>query len=380
MRIVIDARMYGLKHAGIGRYVENLVINLLSVDKSNEYVLLVRKEEYEEIRKRLLVISGNKVKLFVVDARHYTVKEQLVLPLILSKLKPDLVHFPHFNVPVRYSGKYVVTIHDLLWHEMKGKEVTTLPDYMYDIKYLGYRLVFANAIERAQKILVPSEWVKNKLISTYRVLDNKIKITYEGVDTTYNDSQNKTVGSTQLLNKYNLTQPYIIYTGSAYPHKNLTILLQAVKEIKNLQLIIACSRNIFLDNLNGLVNKFCMKDKVILPGFVTDGDLKLLYQNALAFVFPSLSEGFGLPGLEAMASGCPVIVSDIPVFKEIYQNSVLFFKPTDSSDLAEKINSLILDKSLIKVLREKGLIQSKKYSWQKMAQETLKVYESCYSL
>ncbi len=372
MKIVIDARMFGVKHAGIGRYVENLIKQLLIVDSSNDYTLIVRKEDHEKIK--------NNVKIVIADARHYSVKEQLLIPSLLAKENPDLVHFPHFNVPLLYQGKFVVTIHDLLWHEMKGREVTTLPSYLYDIKYAGYRLVFANAVKRAQKILVPSIWVKNKLKDTYKDIDDKkIVVTYEGVDDIYIKDQKSKIKDQNLLEHYNLNKPFLIYTGSAYPHKNLNKLLEAIKKL-DLQLAVVCVRDVFYKKLETEINNHHLNDKVKLLGFVSDEELTILYQYALAFVLPSLSEGFGLPGLEAMSSGCPVLCSDIPVFREIYANSAVYFNPKNENDIANKIDSINKNADLRNELIKKGFLQAKKYSWEKMARETKKIYESCNSL
>lgn len=374
MKIGIDARMYGLKHAGIGRYVENLVKNLLVVDKSNEYVLLIRKADVEKC-----TMDSVKCKIVVAEARHYSVKEQLLFPYILEKEKLDLVHFPHFNIPLFYPGKFVVTIHDLLWHETKGRDVTTLPSYLYGIKYAGYRLVFANAVKRAQKLFVPSKWVKKKLISKYNIHSDKVIVTYEGVDGKYIESRGLKVDGREVLEKYGVTKPFFIYTGSAYPHKNLSRLLDAVKKVSRnkIQLAIVSTRDVFWEKLEGEVREKDLRNEVKLLGFVPDADLKVLYQEALAFVFPSLSEGFGLPGLEAMASGCPVVSSNAGSLPEVYADAAVYFDPSSVDDITKNLQLIMNNEQLRNDLRKKGLEQAKKYSWKKMARETLIVYEQC---
>lgn len=180
--------------------------------------------------------------------------------------------------------------------------------------------------------------------------------------------------------------PYFVYVGNAYPHKNLERLVQAVvllnKEVKEkVILAIASSRSVFTRKLEKNIKKLKASDDVKLLGFVPDEDLKILYKNSLAFVFPSLSEGFGLPGLEAMAAGTLVLASEIPVFKEVYKENAIYFNPLDFSSIetvmkdvlcmsAEKRNKLII----------KGRNFAKRYSWSKMAQETLNIYEGCARL
>lgn len=174
MKIVIDGRLYGLENAGLGRYVINLVDQLSKIDKQNSYVLLLRKKYFES-----LVLPSNWKKI-LADFRHYSFAEQLLLPKIIKKEKPDIVHFPHFNVAILYNGKFVVTIHDMLMHKFTGLSATTLPTLFYYIKQSIYKIVFTIAVTRAVKIIVPSETVKNDLIDYYKIDNRKIEVIYEG--------------------------------------------------------------------------------------------------------------------------------------------------------------------------------------------------------
>ena len=175
MKILIDARLYGLENAGLGRYTMNLVQGLIELDKENKYIILLRKKYFNKLR-----LPDNFQKI-LVDFRHYSLREQLELPKIIKKQNPDLVHFPHFNVPLFYCGDYVVTIHDIVMHKNWGRQATTLCLPLYLIKRLGYRLVFDLAIKRAKRIIVPSKFVKKELIGFYRLNPNKIEVIYEGV-------------------------------------------------------------------------------------------------------------------------------------------------------------------------------------------------------
>jgi glycosyltransferase involved in cell wall biosynthesis len=376
--------MYGLKHAGIGRYVENLVNKLLAIDDNNQYILFVRKEDEKWFRVDVVGNNREKVKIVVVDAKHYSLKEQVIFPYILFKQKVDLMHFPHFNVPILYRGKYIVTIHDLLWHDTKGGGVTTLSPFFYTIKYLGYRIVFSNAVKRAIKILTPSNWVKNKLLIAYHIDSNNIHVVYEGIADRYlqkNDGLKdiKQKASILLKNKFNITKPFFIYTGSAYPHKNLEILLLAMVEFKDYQLVIACARDVFWEKLKVLVLKYSLTNQIRLLGFVPDEEIKILYKEAAAFIFPSLNEGFGLPGIEAMACGCPVISSNRTALMEIYRNAALYFDPLNVVELKGCMKK-ILNLKTKSIFASKGYLLIKQYNWLQTAKETLKVYESCFSL
>ena len=377
MKIVIDARLYGLENAGLGRYVINLVKEIAEIDKKNNYVIFLRKKYFNELK---LPENWKKV---LTDFRHYSFLEQILLPFYIYKEKPDMVHFPHFNVPIFYFGDYIVTIHDLLMHSFKGIEVTTRNKCFYLLKRLGYKIVFGVAVKRSKKILVPSNVVKNELADCYKLHSNKVDVTYEGLDEKFVDSNLK---EDKVLEEFNIEKPYLIYVGNAYPHKNLDKAIEAVKvfnndEKKNLTFAIVSSRNIFVQRLKEKVDKTNSDSFIKILGFIPDNKLGVVYKNSLAFIYPSLSEGFGLQGLEAIASGTLVLASDIPVFKEIYNGHVLYFDPLRVDSIKDAINkAFVIDVEQRKRIIAEGKSFIKRYSWDKMARETLSVYENCASL
>ena len=174
MKILIDGRLYGLENAGLGRYLMGLINELSKIDHKNEYVILLRKKYYDSLN---LPDNWKKVP---ADFRHYSLAEQIKLPGLIKKENPDITHFPHFNVPLLYGGKYVVTIHDMLMHKFAGLSATTLPVPLYYFKQLIYRFVFAVSVSRSVKIIVPSKSVKNDLLSHYKLDSRKIEVIYEG--------------------------------------------------------------------------------------------------------------------------------------------------------------------------------------------------------
>lgn len=175
MRIVIDARLYGLENAGLGRYSMNLIEELQKLQDNNHYMVLLRKKYFDK-----LSFKGNWQKV-LADIPHYTLAEQIKLPGLIKRFKPDLVHFLHFNVPVFYKGKYIVTIHDLLMHKQRGLEATTLTPSRYFLKRLGYKFVFGETVKRAVKIIVPSQTVKDEVAYYYKLSPDKIIVTHEGI-------------------------------------------------------------------------------------------------------------------------------------------------------------------------------------------------------
>lgn len=402
MKILIDCRFWGPKDTGLGRYTKNLVENLLAIDNKNNYCLIFRqKADYEKLCNNLPALKINRLFDYkILNVVHYSLKEQLIFPWFISQLKPDLIHFPHFNLPFFWQGKYIVTIHDLIKHQSKGMATTTRHPWIYFLKYAGYKLVIKQAIKTAKKIIVPSEAVKKEMITTYKVSQEKIAVIYEGVDNQYQISQPKAGRSRaenikykiseKVLQKYKIKKPFVIYTGNVYPHKNIRRLILAVKMVNSvrvnchqtpIKLVIVCGRSIFLNRLRKEIKELKAESFVLLPGFISDNKLKFLYSKAELFITPSLMEGFGLPALEAMATGCLVICSNIPVFKEIYDKAAIYFYPENVEDIKEKIiNTLNLSLKMKEQIRKEGYKQVKQYSWRKCAEETLKTYEGCFSL
>lgn len=365
MRILIDARLYGLEHAGLGRYAINLVNELAKIDIENEYILLLRKKYYES-----LSLPKN-FKKVLADFRHYGFKEQILLPKIIFKEKPDLTHFLHFNVPLAFKGKYIVTIHDLQMHKQKGVDTTTLPIYQYALKRAGYKVVFNKAVKKSLRIIVPSQFVKKELMGVYKISDEKVVVTYEGVDEFWAEK----FADKDILARYNLPEKFFVYAGNAYPHKNLKRAVEAVSGVTGTVLAISCARSIFTQRLEKLVDEMHAQNKVKLLGFVPDEDLRVLYKKSVAFLYPSLMEGFGLPGLEAISAGTLVLASDISVFREVYKDNVIYFNPFDFTSIQKAIENALA----ISEARRKEIIKSaqefiSRYSWEKMAKETLQVY------
>ncbi|OQX50659.1 hypothetical protein B5M47_03530 [candidate division CPR3 bacterium 4484_211] len=369
MTIAIDARFWGLEHAGLGRYAINLIRNLAEIDQKNTYYLLLRKKYFQES-----LGLPNNFKPILAEISYHSLTEQLKLPLLIRRLNPDFVHYLYFIVPILSSKKFVVTIHDLIKHKHSGGEATTLSKPAYYTKYLAYHLDMWWAAKKSTRLIVPTQYVKNELAAYYKIKEKKITVTYEGVDPQITIAE---ANIKKLLSKYNLTKPYLIYVGNVYPYKNIPRLLDALKLLpKGLSLAVACARSVFWEKLQAIIKEREMSNRVKLLGFVPDADLGTLYRESLAFVSASLDEGFGITPLEAMASGTPAIISNSACFPEVCGNAALYFNPYDPKDIAEKIGQVLDNPQLRSELIRRGQENLKRFSWRKMAEKTLKVYNS----
>jgi len=376
-RLGIDCRLAGREHAGIGRYSENLVREIIRINQDKNFFTFVlffrdlnqaRSVLGEDIYKKP---SKYQLEIILSDIRHYSLREQLTLPKVYRQAKLDLLHVPHFNIPVFYRQKLVITIHDLLWHQQKGMGVTTLKPPVYYLKYLAYLVVVKQAIKKAKFILVPAQTIKETVSKYYRHSQEKIVVTREGLASAYQKNL-------QLISQKDLAKKRIkkqlVYTGSLYPHKNLVLVIKALKKLPKYQLLIVGSRNVFQTQMRKLVARYKVKRQVKFMGYVPDEKLIKIYQNSMALVQPSLSEGFGLTGIEAMASGTAVLASNIPIFKEIYQDSAFYFDPKDPESFLAALEKLKFSKR--QDIISKNLKFAKKYRWQDLAQLTYRVYVS----
>jgi len=375
MKILIDARFYGLENAGLGRYTMNLLKELAAIDKNNKYIILLRKKYFNSLN------LPDGWKSVLADFRHYSLAEQIKLPRIIYSEKPDLVHFLHFNSPGFFRGKFVVTIHDLIMHK-QGRNASTLPLPLYLAKRLFYKYIFRHSVKSSVKIIVPSKFVKSQICQYYGTEEQKIIVAYEGLE----EKMLSNVSYEGVREKYKLDSAYFIYAGNTYPYKNLERVIEATVFLnqslkKKVLFAIVSGRGVFLQRLEKSVAKLNAGKYVKLLGFVPDADLGALYKGSVAFVYPSLSEGFGLQGLESIAAGTLVLASDIAVFKEIYADNVLYFNPYDFSSIVGSMKEALEMKPSVRIeIIKKGREFIKKYSWAKMAQQTLKVYEDCYRL
>lgn len=359
MKIVIDARESGTTS---GRYVDKLLEYLQIIDKTNEYHLLLkshRLESYKNLPANFHALECN--------VKEFTFAEQTKLLSHISTIKPDLVHFPMVQQPIFYRGKTVTTMQDLTTLRFTNPSKNLV---IFKLKQIVYWLVNYVAVRKATKLIAISEFTKNDVMKTLRYSrPEKFTVTYEAAD-----ELPKSDESVQGL----FSKKFIMYVGRHQPHKNLERLVEAHQKLLLNQpdLILAIVGK--KDATTEILEKKALNkgyENIVFTGFVTDSQLRWLYENTACYVFPSLSEGFGLPGLEAMVHGAPVASSNATCLPEIYGDAANYFDPNNIDDMANKIDEILSDGNLRKDIVDKGYAQAKKYNWKRMAEQTLTVYE-----
>ena len=368
MKIGIDARMLATGF-GLGRYVEQLILGLQEIDDENQYIIFVRKIDEEKIKK-------DNFRQVVADIPWYGWAEQVKFLKIINRERLDLMHFPHWNIPFFYRGDFVVTLHDLTMFHFPRPEATTLGPLKFFIKDRAHRLIVKRAARAAREIIATSIFTREDARATLGVAADKMTVIYQAPFETINNKQ-LTINRELILDKYKISQPYVLYVGAAYPHKNLPGLLRAWRILMDkykgdYQLVLAGKDSYFYNQLKpGLARQPSVRH----IGLVSDQELDALYTRARLFVFPSLYEGFGLPPLEAARHGVPVAASAASCLPEILGEGAAYFDPQNYEQMAAVIFQTLTDEERRHALRDKMKLELTRYSREKMARETLAVYQ-----
>ncbi|MDR3643002.1 MAG: glycosyltransferase family 1 protein [Candidatus Doudnabacteria bacterium] len=366
MNIGIDARMLGTGHGGIGRYVLELVTNLLAIDKQNQYFIFLNDKERGLLADR----ADNRVRLISCNIRHYSLGEQFGFNRLLNKFPLDLMHFPNFNFPVQYKKPFVVTIHDMVHHKISGHKRS------HFLHFLAYKKVISLAARNSRAILTVSETSKSDIVSYLQVPAEKISVIYEGSSLKTEVPENRAV---DVKRRYLLDKPYFLFVGVLERKKNVVNLTRAFDKFLQkyhvkMDLVIVGKSDPHYPEIKHSALDIKHPEHLVFTGRVDDGELEALYKGAYSFVSASLHEGFGLPGVEALAFGLPLLVSNTQVFNEIYDNAAIYFNPLDPEDIAEKMNLLVRDSQFYQQLQGKSFQRSLLFDWKITAQKTLEVY------
>ena len=365
MRIGIDGRVLGFKQIGGARsYAYNLIANLARIDPENEYVIFHGLPQDLSFGKR-----NFRTKVIRVPAYKF-LKEQLVLTYEVTKEKLDIFHSPFYLPPLVRLSKTIFTILDLNPDENPG-----LYQDKNMVAYFGkWR---KRAAKETDRIITISNYVKGKVEESLLISRAKVKAIHLAHDERFRKVA-KNDPKDRIRKDYHINGDFLLYVGHIQPWKNVNRLIKAFSLIKKRgikeRLVLAGGKGWAAKEIETLTKELGLKGEVIITNFIPDDDLPLFYQAASAFALPSLMEGFGIPVLEAMVCGTPVVCSNATSLPEVAGDAAVFFNPLDISEMAEAIFRILTDEMLRKDLVAKGLKRSKEFSWEKTARETLEVY------
>jgi len=361
MKIGIETNILSMDKAGAAVYTRELIKHLKLADNINSYYYL---DFGLKIRKGNLFLS--KAENIIRD----TLWMQFALGYELKNKKIDLLHCPAFKAPLRCPVPLIVTFYDI--HILKNPK-----DYNPWLR-LYCKFMLRKIAASATRIITISEFSRNDIAETLSVPKEKIAVTYCGINDKFS-----VITDTDLKNeiwkKYKFKKRFILYVGALQPRKNIPLLLKAYSELKkngtfDYELVIAGSTGWRNKNIFVLIEKLGLKNDVMFLGYVPEDDLPVIYNLAEFFVYPSFFEGFGMPVLEAMACGCPVISSNTSSLPEVIGEAGIMIDPNNIEDLKDAMIRMTQDHSLKNEMREKGIKRAKLFSWDKCARETLEVY------
>ncbi len=353
----------------MGRYIVELTHSLPAFDPQNTYYIYVSKKNksYFTLSEKNIVVKT--ISSFWCFLFFKIIWEQFFLPFSLWKNNVQLYHGTGFTLPFFKSKKmrYVVTIADMTFFSH--------PKYHTWWKVFYFQHMIPPTLKKADIVIAISENTKSDVMKMIKISPEKIKSIYLGVDEKFLPQQEKEYK--EILKKYSIPKPYILFVGMLEPRKNLDGLLRAyapLKERLNHHLIIVGKKGWKYEPIFETVKKLELQNHVHFLGYVPDEDVPALYSAATCFVYPSFYEGFGIPIIEAMACGCPVITSNNSSMKEIAGNAAILVDPYNITDIQNAIELLIADKAIRIKKRKEGIIQAKKFSWEKMVFKTKEVY------
>jgi glycosyltransferase involved in cell wall biosynthesis len=385
MRIGIDARSILNPEKGdaigVGHYTYQLIRHLLKIDKENEYVIFfdfrVREKDVKKFSQ-----DNVKVKFYPYsDYKKYLpgAYSEILGTATLQKEKLDVLHSTSaFNrIPMSYTGKTVVTFHDM--------SMFSIPQYLSAVKRTRNKAIANLMGHKADKIIAVSNSIKNDVENFIGKSNAKTEVIYSGLDQRFFEEAEIPAG--KVLGKHDITKKYILFLGTLEPSKNIARLLEAFAKFKSqqknknngkfeYQLVLAGKRGWLSQEYFQIIKDLGLHKDVVFTGYVIGDELVPLFRGAEFFVMPSLYEGFGMTVLEAFATSTPAILANVSSLPEIAGEAAYFINPLDTNDLVSAFTKFSMDSVLRKSFVEKGLIQAKKFDWEKTARETLDIYKS----
>ena len=365
MRVAIDARK--LHDFGIGTYIRNLLRHLARIDHDTEFVLLCTEADLG-----VAAQLGPNFRSVLEPSPNYSIREQIHVPWVLRRERPDLFHAPHYVLPAAIHCNSVVTIHDCI-HLM-------FPQYLPNrMAYAYARAQMWTAAHRSDCILTVSDASKRDILHLFNIPPEKIVVVYNAIDAHFSVTPHPDAVA-RVRERYQLDHRFLLYVGNIKPHKNLVRLIEAFSELRtgdleDLKLLIIGDEISKLPALRHAVHRHKLHKHVRFLGYVPDDQLAVLYRLAAVFVFPSLYEGFGLPPLEAMASGTPCVVSNVSSLPEVVGDAAVLVDPHDIDSIVDGLRCVLTNPARADNMRRKGLERAREFSWERSVARTLEVYK-----
>ncbi|MDH4330652.1 MAG: glycosyltransferase family 4 protein [Candidatus Moranbacteria bacterium] len=375
MKIGIDIRNIGRQRTGSEVVVLELTKNVLKLDRENEYFLLTDTDDkaiLENIKKALELDGKNNAKIVSLKAKNKFVWAAWVAPRYLHQNKLDVYH-AEYILPlfIPKETRAITHIHDVSFKAHK--------EFIKKSDLLFLNILIPLSLKKAHKVIAISEFTKEEIIKYYGVKSEKIELIYNAVQTSRESSR---ITSSELRQKYGLPEKYILYVGTLQPRKNIPALIEAfgkiAEKISDTKLVIAGNKKAhnFDKKIDETIKKNDLEDKVVFTGFIDEKDKADVFALAHVFAYPSFYEGFGLPLLEAMNEGVPVIAADSSSLKEIGGDACMFFDPADLDDFSQKLYTICVDEELRNKLVSSGKKRVNFFSWEKSAGQLQKIYQN----
>ena len=370
MRIAIDIRR--VNEFGIGTYIWNLVRNLSQIDGNNEYLLAGSDRNFQELGP----LGPNFKQLYQADPSGFW-SEYISFPRALRKRRPHIIHIPHHDCPPMMPGRLVLTIHDCVHVKFPPENLSRVR--RYELYWRTKR-----AVEGASQILAVSNSTRDDLVDIFDLDAKRISVIHNALDERFSPASVAEDKET-VLERYQLHDPFILYSGRIRPHKNLHRLIEAFAVLKNelrdderfrnLKLIVIGDELSRHQYLRLTVVRSGVQQDVRFFGFVPSPIRQVFYQSAALFAFPSLYEGFGLPPLEAMASSTPVLASNTSSLPEVLGDAALLVNPENVFEIARGMKSILMDNAIRERLVRRGLKHITKFSWESAARQVIEAYQ-----
>ena len=371
MRVAIDIRRAG--DYGVGTYIRNIVNQLARRDRSTCYLLIGRRhqlDEFDGLPENFELLNCH------ADPRSFRTHWQV--PFLLERRRVDVLHMPWFYAPALVPCRLVITVHDLT-------DVLSVPAGSGPLVQTGRLFLARRALARADRILAVSHSSKRELARVFAVPENKIEVIYNAVDERFIRDP-LPADADRILERHAVNYPFVLYAGNIKPQKNLARLIEAFAVVKaelhehpdlaRLKLVVIGDELTKHPDLRRAVVRTRLREDVRFLGFVPYPVLRVFYARARAFLFPSLYEGFGLPPLEAMAHGTPVLTSNVSSLPEVFSQAALLVNPENVFDIARGIRQILTEQVLREALVHRGYELVQRFSWERSAQQVRQVYEA----